>query len=86
MVFLDKSISDFIDCVETDDRGQTISCLAHNFASRRPRSHRKRNIMKTFSTLTILFAAVPTMARPNMRSLYRVDAGEAAADEKIYSE
>jgi hypothetical protein len=42
--------------------------------------------MKTFSTLTILFAAVPTMARPNMRSLYRVDAGEAAADEKIYSE
>jgi hypothetical protein len=42
--------------------------------------------MKTFTTLTILFAAVPTMARSNMRSLYRVDAGEAAADEKIYSE
>jgi hypothetical protein len=85
MVFLDKSISNFIDCVETDDRGQASPFLAHNFANHRPRSHGKTN-MKTFTALTILFAAVPTMARSNMRSLYRVDAGEAAADEKIYSE
>jgi hypothetical protein len=42
--------------------------------------------MKIVATLSILFSAVPTMARPNMRSLYRVDMVEAAADEQIYTE
>jgi hypothetical protein len=69
--------------VEVVDRGETNSSFAH--ISRIIRSHRKRN-MKIVATLSILFSAVPTMARPNMRSLYRVDMVEAAADEQIYTE
>jgi hypothetical protein len=69
--------------VEVVDRGETNSSFAHN--SRIIRSQRKRN-MKIVATLSILFSAVPTMARPNMRSLYRVDMVEAAADEQIYTE
>ena len=80
-------LSTLIDYIHIGLRGNVDRSEGNSFPLLTiPLTPETRN-MKTFTIiLSILLAAVPTVARPNMRSLYRVDVGEEAAGEQLFRE